>query len=69
MLIYKRVGFLVFFLALLWPPFFGLLFIQLFDLSIQLYIVGVSHAVLTDIRVDYGWKNKETEIGMRNLLI
>jgi len=32
---------------LLGPPFFGLLFKQLFDLSIQLYIVGVSHAVLT----------------------
>ena len=36
-----------FFLDLLGPPLFGLLFIQLFDLSIQLYIVGVSHAVLT----------------------
>jgi len=36
-----------FFLTLLGPPFFGLLFIQLFDLSIQLYIVGVSHGVLT----------------------
>ena len=33
-------------MALLGPPFFGLPSVQLFDLSIQLYIVGVSHAVL-----------------------
>jgi hypothetical protein len=26
-------------------------------------------ATAMDIRVDYGWKNKKIEIGMRNLLI
>ena len=59
MLIYKRVGFLVFFLALLWPPFFGLLFIQLFDLSIQLYIVGSPML--------YSWFKKERKKEEREL--